>query len=474
MRLRNEDGASMVMVLLVVVFVALVSTAFLTKSGTEFKASSALQTKVRLQYGADAGLEKGISTLSAELANAVRTHCLTPLTPTQTVASFTWTTSGYPVTVTCTDLQGYAADDTSQGIFGAAIVITGGADSLITQSGGGNPVDVGGTIYLSGAEVPTDLKKDIHLTRGELAQFGCSGTPSIAQITVASPYGQRCTAIPASQVANKVALPAIPPTAALPVTLPGNNCRVFFPGKYTTAPALLSGNNTSNYFASGDYYFDGPMTISVGNNVELIAGASSPGDVEVSGSTPCSNDAAAKALPGAVPSLISSTGAAFYMGGDSHIDVAQGILVMHSRPITTGLDVPLSVYGVRSTDSGWDRWSGGANQIITTSTANGTMLFNGQINAYDAPVFIFASNPSYAAARAGIVAKLLTLKASASGTNLDVSGYGTSSTLGSRIVQITVTAAGKSGDPGGSVGSAVVTFPNDPAVKPTVQSWRFS
>ncbi len=474
MRRHRDDGASMVMVLLVVVLIALVSTAFLTKSGTELKASAALQTKVRLQYGADAGLEKGIAALSAELAATTRTHCLTPFDGPQTLSTFTWGTSKYPVTVTCEDLQGYAADDTSGQLFGAAIITTGGAGSLQSQSAGSNPLDVGGTIYVSGAETSGgggDLKKPITLTKGDYVALGCAGSPNVTAVSIVAPYSQRCTAIPAAQVANTVALPSTVPTAAAaPVTV--GNCKVFFPGKYTTAPPLLSGMNMSNYFASGEYYFDGSFTISVVNNVEVVAGASSTGDVEVSGTTACSSDATAKLLAGAVPALITGTGAAFYMGGDSHIDVAQGTLVMHSRPVTAGVDVPLSVYAVRASDTGWDRWTG-SSDIITTSTANGTMLFNGQINAYDAPVFVFASNPSFAAARAGIVAKTLKLKASASGTNLDVSGYGTSPTVGSRIVRLTVHAGGLSSDAGSSDGVAVVVFPNDLSA-PTVKSWRFS
>lgn len=476
-RRGRDDGAAMVLVLIVVILMAFVTTAFLTKSTMAFRASSVLQTKVRLQYGADAGLEKGIRAMSDDLAQASRTKCLTPFTPVTQIATFTWTGADFPVTVRCQDLQGYAADNASGALYGAAIVTTGGAHSLVTQSAVNTSLDVGGTIYASGFETSGsggDLRKAINLTKGDYAELGCTGTPTVSNITIASPGGKYCTAITAAQVAPSISLPTRPTTYVAPA-LVNPNCKVFFPGRYATDPTslLLSGNNTDNYFASGDYYFDGSYTITLGNNVTLTAGAKSSGDVD-GATAACTTDAVAKTLPGAPVSAITGTGAAFYFGGSTALAVGNAELTMYSRPITAGVDVPLNVYAVRASDTGWNAWSGGSTSIISTTNANASLLFNGQINAYDAPVDLFASNPSYAAARAGIVAKTLLLQASASGANLDVSGYGTSSTVGSRIVRLTVSASGTASDAGHADGTAVVRIPNDTNVKPTVLSWSFS
>lgn len=493
MRRHKDDGASMVMVLLVVVFISLVSTAFLTKSGTEFRAAAALQTKVRLQYGADAGLEKGISVLSAELATRYRTHCLTPFDGAQTISTFSWGSSAYPVTVTCQDLQGYAADDNSGRLYGAAIVTTGGDGSLQTQSAGSTSLDVAGTIFASGREssgMGGDLKKPVSLTKGDYVQSGCIGSPNVTAVTVTPPFSQFCNSLTAADVAPGLAsLPTIPTSAVPPQTqvIAGVNCQMFFPGKYVTAPALLSGAGTANYFASGNYYFDPPsptsLTIAVASNVTVVAGAPTPGDVDDNDNgtpTPaavrgCATDSIAAAVAGTQASAITGTGAAFFMGGKSYIDVANGILSMYSRPFTPGVDVPLNIYALRASDVslGWDRWNGGTTDVVTGSSATSNMLFNGQINAYDAPVDLFASNPTITGARAGIVAKKLKLQASAAGTNLDVTGYGTSATFGSRIMRLTVHAAGRPGDAGSSDGVAVVIFPNDLSA-PAVKSWRFS
>lgn len=484
MKKHRDDGASMVMVLLVVVLIALVSTAFLTKSGTELRASSALQTKVRLQYGADAGLEKGIAALSGELAATTRTHCLTPFDGPQPLSTFTWGTSKYPVTVTCEDLQGYAADDTSGQLFGAAIVTTGGDGSLQSQSAGSTSLDVAGSIYSSGIETSTgasaDLKKDINVTKGDYVQFGCTGSPNVTAIKVPlspSPYAQRCTGLGPSFVAAAVTLPTIPSGFVPPVDIGSGpaTCRVFFPGKYTSAP-VFPGTIDLYYFASGNYYFDGNFNIDVGKHI-VVAGAPTFGDVDnVSGTKTykaCSNDAAAKLVAGTAAGMITGTGAAFFMGGKTSLTVAQGVLSMYSRPLTAGIDIPLNIYAVRGGDTGWDPWTGGSTNIISGTDANSNMLFNGQINAYDAPVDLFASNPTVTGARAGIIAKTLKLQASAKGTNLDISGYGTSPKFGSRIVRLSVHAAGLAGDAGASDGVAVVVFPNDLSA-PTVKSWRFS
>jgi hypothetical protein len=479
-QVRPDEGAAMVMVLIVVVLVALVSTVFLNKSATESRAGAALQTQARLTYGADAGLEQAVRVMSDDLASATRKNCLTPFTPTMTISTFTWTGAHFPVTVSCQDLQGYAADNASAGLYGAAIITTGGADSLTTQSAVNNPLDVGGTIYISGSETSNDLKKIVHLTRGDLAVLGCSGSPNIAEISVSAPYGQYCTTLTPDLVAPSISLPAVPTTAPVPVTLPGNHCRIFVPGKYTADPSssLLSGNHTSNYFASGNYYFDGNFTISVPNNTEIVAGAPSPGDVDAKNGntaiTGCSDDATAQGLAGAAAGAINGTGAAFFMGKTAAISIAQGTLSMYSRPVTAGLDVPLNLYAVRAGDTGWDAWTGGNTPVVGITNPNANMLFNGQINAYDAPVRVFASNPTYAAVRAGIIGKTVDLQASASGTNLDVSGYGTSSTTGFRLVKLTATAAGVGGDGGSFTGVAIVKFPNDTSIKPSVLSWRFS
>ena len=205
----------------------------------------------------------------------------------------------------------------------------------------------------------------------------------------------------------------------------------------------------------------------------VVAGAPSAGDAAAP--TPaCSNDADARAVAGAAASSITGTGAAFYMGGSTSIEVANGALYMYSRAVTAGIDIPLNIYAIRSTDSGWDAWSGGAGKILAATNPSSAMIFNGQVNAYDAAVDIFASNPTVAAIRAGVVARTLKLQASASGTNLDVSGYGTSSTFGSRIVRLTVSAAGTGSDIGHADGTALVRIPNDTSVKPTVLSWSFS
>ena len=268
-RRTRDDGAAMVLVLIVVVLMALVTTAFLTKSGTEYRAASVLQTKVRLQYGSDAGLEKGIRVMSDDLAAASRSKCLTPFTPITQIATFTWTDAGFPVTVSCQDLQGYAADSSAGLLYGAAIVTTGGAGSLQTQSAAGpsTSLDVGGTIYVSGSEVANDIKKDVNLRKGDYAQFGCSDTPVLVPMHVVPPGSRYCTSLTPSQVAPSVALPGVRPTVYVaPVTNALATCRTFFPGRYTSAPTLLVGAGVGNYFASGDYYFDGSFTMGLGSS----------------------------------------------------------------------------------------------------------------------------------------------------------------------------------------------------------------
>jgi Tfp pilus assembly protein PilX len=510
-RRRDDVGASMVLVLIVVVMAALVSTAFLTKSRTELRASSVLQTKTQLSLGADAGLEKGIQALRDDLASAARTKCLTPFEPETALSPpFPWNGSAATVSTSCLDLQGVAASAQGNPLYSAAIITTGGDHSLTSNNSANSAIDIGGPVYVSGIESASpgsgDLQKDVHLSYGDFSMLGCTTPPDLsAKLTVTPPYGVVCTKVTAADGAPTLSLPSLPPGAPsyFDVT---PSCRIFFPGSYTSAPALLTNNGNTptntgnrNYFASGTYYFapsgGGALTFGIGTNDVVVAGrkaASFDSDLPVpngngngGGTTnvaPCTDDTAAIAhltAVGLATTIIGGTGGAqFLFGGDSQLNI-QGTLVMYSPP-AQGSKPPVNVYTIRAGDATspatWAPWTGhlqsGAVQPLLTGGSATQELFNGALNAFDAPIAIFATNNTVAAVRAGIVAKTLDLAASTQGGGLDVAGFGgADSTNGSRILRVSSKATGLTNEGGIMAGVAIVEVPNDGS-PPTVRSWR--
>jgi hypothetical protein len=505
MRRRHpaDEGASMVLVLVVVVFAALVSTAFLTKSDSELKASSAYQRKVQLQYGADAGLEKGIQALRDDLASNLRTKCLTPFEPTTSLATFTWTGEGHSVSVTCRDLQGVAASSPGNPLYSAAIITTGGAHSLTASNSTNASLDIGGPVYVSGVESAgpgNDIKKAMTLKYGDFSMLGCGQTPPdlTSKVTVTAPYSTICTDVSAADGAPTMTLPSYPATAPAYYDITPT-CRVFYPGRYSSAPTLLTNNgNTAvntgnrNYFASGVYYFapasGSPINFAIGTNDVVVAGrkaASYDVDLSVPGNgngngplttvSPCSDDTAAAthltSLGLSTSILLSGGGAQFVFGGDSQLNV-QGTLVMYSPP-PQGTKPPVNLYTVRASDtSPWTSWTGHNGGLLLDGGSNTQELFNGSLNVYDAPVAIFATNNTVAAVRAGIIAKTLDLSASTQGGGLDVAGFGgASASTGARTLRVVATATGGGGNGGMSIGTAIIDLPNDGSA-PTVRSWR--
>ena len=110
------------------------------------------------------------------------------------------------------------------------------------------------------------------------------------------------------------------------------NCRVFYPGKYTIAPALIE----QNYFVSGVYYFEniGSWEVPVGRT---ITGGSNPGrDAPAHRPVPARTPTARPGGGG------TGFGVEWIFGGNSHLSFKNNdAFELHSRvpgPAETGAD----------------------------------------------------------------------------------------------------------------------------------------
>jgi hypothetical protein len=123
--------------------------------------------------------------------------------------------------------------------------------------------------------------------------------------------GTICVEQPWTDVYSAPAITALPTATAPPPTMVGS-CKVFSPGKYVAPPSL--GNNT--YFKSGEYYFEN-VTLDVTGATATAGWADADlwRDQQFIANAPCSAAISADSTSG------STSGATFYLGGSSRIEI---------------------------------------------------------------------------------------------------------------------------------------------------------
>jgi Tfp pilus assembly protein PilX len=469
-RLRTDDGgAILVIVLLFVLVVSLLVTAIADQ--TRASIGNALivrgqQTKV---YAADAGIEYGISALRADYSLCPDSAHPADL-PTQTI-------DGRSVDVHCDTVTG-----TSSGLRGNAIItLDRTAPSLATQSGGGGVKEIGGSIYSSWLDDSIQLTvKDgsVREQRASGAATSCStdaDKPSGLTFTAPLVYGYRCTTDAAPDPG--FTLPTSPVAPAPPQDVVGT-CTTFFPGRYGTAgsPSTLP-LTAQNYFVSGVYYFES-VTLDFNGGKTGVAGRMGPGDTNINGDTPCSNDSA-----GAAVGLPATTaGAKFILGGSSRIHVGNSPgdhLEIFSRQFGAATEgsQEVSVISVTSANltgagSGFVASSLGPSDAIVgvDSGDKPQLVVHGAIDVANALVDFNATNASEAQLRDGVRAMRFKLQSSASASGLNV---GVKARPDKRVLRITATAKGAAGEKP-IVAQAVIELQNDASHTGGILSWRTS
>jgi hypothetical protein len=261
----------------------------------------------------------------------------------------------------------------------------------------------------------------------------------------------------------------------------GAKCRVFYPGTYTAVPPLPNGEHA--YFVSGVYYFEFPnssSTWTIDGDTLITAGQRG---VTTDTAVPVSNcstmtDATALAQATALPYVASMTstlayGTTWIVGGSSKIDFKKGQATLFTPYQTPAEEdeTPMNFIAVESNGAGYKGVS--LNQPVITGGSNNTLMqLNAKLYAPTAAVDVFSTNSTVAAAKGGVVAYTIALKASAAGSDaLAISarpGKGKP-----RPPFRTVKIVSKDGAGGGSASNtAVATISNYPPYSVTVKSWR--
>lgn len=316
---------------MLVVVLGSVAAALATYASAGLRQTVVIRDRADLRAGAEAGLRYGLEKLRLG-----QTVCNTAAAAGSATIPIPPTFNGRSVTLTCSATAGATADANAWAIIVTGVGL-GGLKSLSSQAGAATTKKIGGPLYMA---VPSssDLKSPVAIEGGDLwypdATCAAPTPPPVPNLTITDspPRGTICTTATWDQIAPSPALPTFPGV----IDPPGRNdldglanCRVFFPGVYTSPPAL----DGENYFVSGDYYFSNFGVFDVGHAVVIGGqpGGPSLGETPpvLTGHAPSCNTALANPI---VAAAETGTGVTWVLGGNSSIDIGvQGELELFRR-----------------------------------------------------------------------------------------------------------------------------------------------
>ncbi len=325
----RDRGAILPMAMLLAILLATVSTAVAGYASAGLRYARVVQDRADRLSAADGGMQYVIEKLKLRqtlCATAVAQNGLTTIVPPSL--------NGATITVTC-DRVGTLISD----IQSWAIVITGDgipAPLPIFQTQGGNGLtkSFGGPIFMAdptrlNVAAPAEIKDGDLWYTGSACPTPAPPPPAIANLTFTPSFlrGPLCTLKRWDELFRTPALPPMPINVdPAPVTM-ASGCKVFFPGKYKTAPTF----SAENYFVAGDYYFEDVYLNVTGTVIAGFADGTN-GDTQFLTANTCS--AAAATYPG------TGSGATFVLGGSSKIYVGTGGLeIMRRRQGTNVVSV---------------------------------------------------------------------------------------------------------------------------------------
>jgi hypothetical protein len=459
---RNQDGASLVIVLVVMAVFGLILGGLMTETGASTRYTTTVSNYEKKVYAADAGVAAGIQQLQQH----------NELCPTAGSSETLQTVNinGYDVSVACE----VTAGSTVGGLGYAIITLSPGANSLVTQ-GGSDPKLVNGPVYVGGT---FDGNPGMKVTNGTFKQgtsSGCtSATPS--GLTLDTGYTYKCGA--AEPNVDVPTTPALPSTPRASQTF--GTCTYFYPGKYTTAPTLSSG---TNYFASGVYYFENVGQWPI-NKVVFGGAPATYESVRFKSPVPaaesytpmptCANDSDAISKAGGNAPEVTGTGAQFVLGGNSTIYLDNGSQLEVFARTLDGTSETATASIVAVPDS-WAAWTQSTDNLTVYDFHNGSnpdSVIHGLVYLPEQNARLWSTNNVYAAVLGGIVAWELELQSSASGSGLQVSA-GDGEPEPRHLVISSTAPSSPDPDAGRQVTStAVVEIANDGAKTITVHSWR--
>lgn len=300
---RDDRGAVLPLVLVLVVVGALIVLPVLTYSVSVLRANEVQHDKNRNVEAARGGVRAALRQPGLAFGNKDRANAGCPASDADLLPPGGDVVSGVPVTIDCTPVSELSADE----VFGFDVPV--GAAQLQIAPGPGGFDEYSGVLASSpeAPPYPTD-----------------AGTEPWAWWQSFSWQNPEV-----STDVKSIWLPDLPTLTDVerdssPLAMPGFECQVFLPGHYADPVDIDGSGPVDNfYFASGVYYFEHPVTISGGVNVVVGQGLADFGV-----SNDCADDIQVGANVAVPPNTIyaidgNSGGATWLFGDRGRLEISE-------------------------------------------------------------------------------------------------------------------------------------------------------
>jgi hypothetical protein len=326
------------------------------------------------------------------------------------------------------DLFAIVMTGAGTGRSGPLLEITGGGNSANAQKVFEGPVYMAATPTSSGGNPTLDFQATLAIKNADLSYSAAAcgnASPSLpSQLTITPVgYGTQCyedpwddaemfgSFLPMEPGINATAFPS---RASTPPPADGLGCRIWLPGTYTAPPQL--GNQSYNYFQSGDYYFNNIGNWGIGSAFSLFG---YPGDSgpSIDGIKP-QDTFANNPCRDAWTNDLDKSGATVYLGGNTQLTVQQNASLEISGRERSGQNIAVQALA-SSTDGRNPSTIRGNQRIVATGPGSNKQLsIQGLLWApYAALEFGNISNDAVAALTGGAVVSELSAGASANANN---------------------------------------------------------
>lgn len=469
---RRDEGAILPMIMALTVSMGAVVVALASYVTADLRYGNVVEQRADRLAAADGGLRFGIEKL-----RNFQTLCTTRAgTGGGFTTVFPPEINGATTEVTCRRVGAAISDVQGWGVVVTGAGVPAGQDIFLTKGAGGsnNVKTFSGPVYVAD---PTriDLAAILEMENGDLwyTRSDCDVPVSIPEVT--SGYlrfvpdffrGPLCTELQWNTGLFSPPTVVTPPAGILTTVNPAPittdpNCKVFLPGKYTTAPAL----DANNYFRAGDYYFD-DVTIELQNKTLIAGFPDGAGDQPKVENTAC--NVAQQTDKATVKAAGGRGGATFFMGGDSNVWVRNGgeFEIFRRKQNETFT----SIVAIRTDGTNYVKSDLDFNDYLieTNSGSNNDVAIHGLVWAPYAAVSLGnVTNAANGQMLGGIVIALLDTQASASATAFSI-GIETNPVDAKLLIISTATKNGRST----SIRAVVQYRPDSSEL--AVNSWRVS
>jgi Tfp pilus assembly protein PilX len=494
-RSKQDDGASLVIVLIFITVFGLIVAGLLTEAGASVAYTRAVTDHEKKVYAADAGVALGIQQLQQHSTLCPVTGPGETIQTLQVNGALDNRVNGLDTKVTCETTSGSTTGGSGYAIY----TLSDEVDSLQLQAG--DTKEVFGPVHVTGRVA--GLNKGLDVKNGDFSQLEANGCNAKADpgVTVGDGYDKNClTTQPEPPV--YAAPGSVPPAAPTPQTL--GACKIFYPGTYNydvsstlAADAARAFDLTkTNYFATGVYYFRSSFKFTGTGTALTYFFGGQPASYETPNlsqwnSTDCARDAkATQAAALATPAFSyspSGTGVEFVFGNGAQLTVdnkSRAELFERTADGTQEKASPTVAF-VPSTwtttpVTTWETNPAHTDGLAFAPGADKALVLHGVAYAPEHNIRLKLTNVVDAVAFGGIVAWKAELDSSEGGGGSGLVVNGRNGTPKPRRIIVKATAplsdATSAGKPVVSTAVIIVENDEDPAIgKPktvTVESWR--